>query len=246
MTSKAGLSYIMTETAFSYPDIPVGTIALVGGFGSGKTEVAVNLTRHLAQQETTPTAIVDLDLVNPYFRSREAMKEMEALGVHVIVPRGGQFYADLPILLPEIRGAIESRVGRLVLDVGGDAQGARALGSLADALAAGPYEMLMVLNSFRPFTSDVAGSMETMRRIETTTQLKFTGLVVNSHMLEETTPEIVLDGYRLGQAVSRESGLPVVFLSAKADVLDKLKPSDIACPVLPLSRSMLKPWERKK
>lgn len=229
----------------SYPRISKRIMALVGGFGSGKTEVSVNLAKYLASDREAPVTIADFDLVNPYFRTREAVTEMEAMGIRVIVPRGGQFYADLPILLPEIKGAVEKVDGILILDIGGDAQGTRALGSLAEVFIPGEYDMWMVLNSRRPQTSDSAGCLETMKRIEHSARLKFTGLVSNSHMIEETDIDVLMEGYRLARAVGEKTGLPLVFLSAKGSLLDRIDTSVFECPILPLTRSMLKPWERK-
>jgi hypothetical protein len=245
VNATENLQMITPQNSYAYPQFSSGIIVVVGGFGSGKTEVAVNLARYLAKAERGRLAIADLDLVNPYFRSREAKSEMEAIGVKVIAPRGGNFYADLPILMPEIRGAIEDRNGRIILDVGGDEQGSRALGSLSDAFPPGEYEMIMILNSRRPFTSDVAGSLKTMARIEAASKLKFTGLVSNSHLIEETTVEILMEGYKLAQDVSRATGLPVKFISAKWETLAQLDLEKVRCPILPLARSMLKPWERK-
>jgi len=238
----------MTDTAhIRYPSVSKRVIVIVGGFGSGKTEVAVNFVKYLASiEKDTPPAIVDLDLVNPYFRSREAIAEMEALGVNVIVPRGGHYYADLPILLPEVRGLIEEGGSKVILDVGGDAQGTRALGSMADAFDPDDYEMWMVLNSRRPATTDAAVSIKTMARIELTAKIKFTGLIANSHMIDDTDEEVLLEGYKLGQDVSGETGLPLVFLSAKRRVLEGMDIGVFECPILPLTRSMLKPWERKE
>lgn len=237
MTDKSGLRY---------PDLKKRIIAIVGGFGSGKTEVSVNLAKYFAAIEKALVTIVDLDLVNPYFRSREAIGELEAMGISAIAPRGGQFYADLPILMPEVKGAIEKSNGKLILDVGGDAQGARALGSLAESVNLGDYEMLMVLNVRRPQTDSVAGCLKTIERIELTARLKFTGLISNTHMIDETTPEILIEGYHLACEVSRASGLPLQFVSAKRRVLDMTDTSVFDCPVLPMTRSMLKPWERKE
>jgi hypothetical protein len=228
-----------------YPAFSRRIIIIVGGFGSGKTEVSVNLTKYLVGIDSIPPAIIDLDLVNPYFRSREAEAEMEAMGIKVIVPRGGNFFADLPILLPEVKGAVESGSGRVILDVGGDAQGARALGSLAEVFTPGDYDMLMVLNSRRPFTGDVAGCRKVMNRIELTAKMQFTGLISNSHMIEETDPEVLWEGYHLALEVGRDMGLPLAFVSAKKEVLEKMDTTGFACPILPLTRSMLKPWERK-
>jgi len=234
------------EVKIRYPSITHPLTIIVGGFGSGKTEVSVNLAKFLASTQDLPVSIVDLDLVNPYFRSRETVKEMEALGVRAIAPSGGQFYADLPILMPEIKGVIEKHEGRVILDVGGDAQGTRALGSLSGEFEADSYEMLMVLNSRRPQTSDVEGSLKTMQRIEQTARLKFTGLISNSHMLDATDGEILIEGYNLAKEVSARTGLPVAFVSAKNDVLKSMDAGVFGCPLLPLTRSMLKPWERKK
>jgi hypothetical protein len=229
-----------------YPAINKRVVAFVGGFGSGKTEVSVNFAKFLRTTSHDKITIADLDLVNPYFRSREATQEMEAMGIRVISPTGGQFYADLPILLPSVKGAIENPDGRLVLDVGGDSQGTKALGSLSGDFDVDDYDMLMVLNSRRPQTADVAGSLNTMARIETSARLKFTGLVSNSHMIDDTDFEVIREGYELAREISRESGLPIAFISAKGSVLKNIDVTLFKCPILPLTRSMLKPWERRE
>ncbi|UCD18574.1 MAG: hypothetical protein JSV44_06630 [Candidatus Zixiibacteriota bacterium] len=229
-----------------YPSFSKRIIALVGGFGSGKTEVSINLAKYLVRSHNFPVTLVDLDLVNPYFRSREAITEMETLGVELIAPRGGKFYADLPILLPQVRGLIEGHEGMLILDVGGDAQGTRALGSMSGIFPQGKYEMLMVLNSRRPQTFDVVGCIKTMDRIAHSSKLRFTGLISNTHLIDETDEEILLEGFHLAREVSRESGLPVVFVSAKRGILDRMDTAIFGCPVLPLDRSLLKPWELKE
>ena len=244
MAVVAEMSGAVTE--WCYPDTDREIIIIVGGFGSGKTEVAVNLAAFFMRANRSPVTLVDLDLVNPYFRSREAKNELTALGIEMIAPEGGKFYADLPILLPRVRGLIEAHSGLLILDVGGDAQGARALGSMAGLFAPDGYEMLMVLNSRRPQTSDAAGCLKAMSRVETAASLKFTGLIANSHMIDETEPEVVLEGYRLVREVSEKTGLPIFAASAKKSVLDRIDRPSLPCPVLPLSRSLLKPWERKE
>ncbi len=229
-----------------YPSTSKRIIAIVGGFGSGKTEISVNLAKYLAATEKSIVSIIDLDLVNPYFRSREVVDELEALGIKMIAPRGGQSYADLPILLPEVKGALEQRDGRLILDIGGDAQGTKAFGSLTDTIDISDYEMLMVLNSRRPQTDNPDGCIKIMERIELSARLKFTGLIANSHMIDETDEAVVIEGYNLARKVGEATGLPLVFLSAKSDVLSGMDTSLLECPILPMTRSMLKPWEEKK
>lgn len=220
-------------------------IIFAGAFGSGKTEVAVNYSLHLAVSGNSHVNIVDLDIVNPYFRSREAAIEMETYGINVIMPHSDLCHADLPVILPEIKGTIERGEGPVVLDVGGDDLGARVLSSLADAFKPGEYEFLMVLNANRPFTSDVDGSLRMMKEIETASRLNFSGIVSNTHLIDETTTKTIIDGFALAREVGIRAGIPVVFVSAMAEIVEQLEPSAIPIPVFSLSRRMLKPWEHK-
>lgn len=232
------------NTVIYYPVFDKQIIAIVGGFGSGKTEVSVNLAKYLVATQETPVTIVDLDLVNPYFRSREAITELEKLGVRAVAPQGGQFYADLPILLPEVKGVIEDPEGFLILDVGGDAQGSKALGSLSVEFKPGSYEMLMVVNSRRPATSSIESSLGTMGRIEMSSHLEFTGLISNSHLINETDFAIIKEGYDLAGGIARAKNIPLRFISAKKNLIKDRRMETLNCPILPLTRSMLKPWER--
>lgn len=219
---------------------------IVGGYGSGKSEVSVNLARHLALDKSfseRPISILDLDIVNPYFRSREAAAELEKLGICSINPEGSQFYADLPIILPQIRGAIESAKGTIICDVGGDDVGARVLSSLATSFDASTYDMILVLNANRPFTSDFDGCLKTISEIETSSRLKFTGIISNTHLMDDTNEEIVMQGIKLSKEVSEQTGLKLFFVSAEQKILEKINSANIDIPVLPLNRSLLKPWE---
>jgi len=221
-------------------------LTIVGGYGSGKSEVAVNLARQLAENQPEPVAIVDLDIVNPYFRSREAAARLEELGIRAINPKGSQFYAELPIILPEIKGAIQQHDGFVVLDVGGDDVGARVLSSFADAFDDIEYELFLVLNAYRPFTSTVETAMKVIKEIEESSRLKFTGIISNTHLLENTTVENVYEGYELARKVSEKLGVPIVFVSALRDIAQKIDNKMIDIPVLPLHRYLLKPWEREE
>ena len=225
-------------------DMPINII--VGGYGSGKSEVSVNLARYLVLDKSftaRPISILDLDIANPYFRSREASAELEKLGISPINPVGAQYYADLPIILPQIRGAIESTNGTIICDVGGDDVGARVLSSLATSFNSSTYDMIMVLNANRPFTSDLRGCLKTMAEIEASSRLKFTGIISNTHLMDDTNEAEVQKGINLSLEVSKETGLKIFFVSAEVNVLKKIKFTDIDIPVLPLNRSLLKPWE---
>jgi hypothetical protein len=224
-------------------------VLIVGNYGSGKTEVAVNLAIRLCKQH--PVAIVDLDIVNPYFRCREARMEMEECGIRVINPEGEYHSADLPIILPEVRGAVLEGEGTLICDVGGDDVGARVLSSLADVFADRPYTMLQILNAKRPFTETVEGCLKIGREIEAASRLRIDGLVSNTHLMEDTDVETVLGGLRLARQVGGEAGLPVAFVTANETLRDRLDKNGglgaeaAECPVLWIKRRMLPPWKLK-
>lgn len=228
-------------------------VLIVGNYGSGKTEVAVNLAIQLSGRQDV--CIVDLDIVNPYFRCREAREEMQQHGIRVVNPEGEFHSADLPIILPEVRGAVSGGQETLICDVGGDDVGARVLSSLADAFADQPYTMLQVLNARRPFTETVEGCLKIGREIEAASRLRITGLVSNTHLLEETDLSTIVDGLRQARDVGKAAGLPVVFVTANEelrddrdaigasgirDVFDK---ETAGCPVLWIKRRMLPPWK---
>lgn len=215
---------------------------LVGGYGSGKTEVTVNLALQLAAAGRR-VEVADLDIVNPYFRSRQVRQLMEEHGIRVVVPPGAQAHADLPIVLPEIRGMLHPRQGTNVLfDVGGDDVGARVLSSLRPALGDAPYELWQVVNANRPFTDSVAGCQAMRRAVEGSSRLRVTGLVANTHLIDETTPEGILAGWRLVQAVARETGLPVRCVAVLEGLVDDPALAAIDAPMLRLVRRMLPPW----
>ncbi len=226
------------------PSFSKRILIIVGGYGSGKSEVSINLARQIALSQPEKVFIADLDIVNPYFRSREAAERLSELGIQPINPTGAQFHADLPIILPEIRGTIERDDGIVILDVGGDDVGAKVLGSLEDAISGQKYELLLVLNANRPFTSDIKSCLSMISQIEKSSGLKMTGIISNTHLLEDTTPESVINGLTLSIEVSKQIGLPVVFVSALKEVLDKTNFENVNVPVLALDRYLLKPWER--
>lgn len=219
-------------------------IVVVGGLGSGKSEIAVNLAYYLSQAQPEQVRIADLDIHNPYFRSREAAQELEALGIKTLLPPGDQVHADLPIIIPEIKGAVMQAKDKLILDVGGDDTGARVLSSLAEAFKPGKYDLLLVLNSNRPFTADLTQSLKMITEIEASSRLKFTGIISNTHLMGDTTAETVLDGVRLSEEVGVSTGLPIAFVAVTSEIAKTLDPSSLNHPLLILNRSLLKPWEK--
>lgn len=215
----------------------------VGPYGSGKTEVAVDRARAWAAAGRR-VAIIDLDLVNPYFRSRELQAALEAEGVSVVAPAGELRDADLPIITPRVRGALSDPDTMVVLDVGGDDAGARALSQFAPAIPADGYQAFLVLNDRRPWTGTVEGIRTVLHRIEEAARLRITALVSNPNLGKETTPEIVAAGHALILEAGRALGLPVAFLCVAADLVEHLPPEAAAgTDVVPLTFQLGHPWD---
>ena len=216
-------------------------VALVGNYGSGKTEIAVHLALQLADQGVA-VQIADLDLVNPYFRCREAREVMEERGIRAVFPDESLVWADLPIVLPEVRGMLRPPPGTVSLfDVGGDDVGARVLASVGKGLEDGEYELWQVINAQRPFTRDVDGCLKMQREIEAASRWRVTGLVSNAHLMEETTLQTVIDGWSLTDEVARACGRPVRAVAVAAECVDDPRLRALDTPLLPLQRRMLPP-----
>ena len=195
---------------------------LCGHYGSGKTNVAVGIATELRRSYDTVT-VADLDIVNPYFRTKDSEKFFAEQGIRLICSPYANSNVDIPALPQEMYALTDDRSMRAVLDIGGDDRGALVLGRLAPGiLAEDDYEMLMVINCYRPLTRDTASTMEVMREIEMAGGIRFTGLINNSNLGELTTPDDVLASVGYAEEVSRLSGLPVVMTSVRADLYDKV------------------------
>lgn len=195
---------------------------LCGHYGSGKTNVAVNLAFKLREQHERVT-VADLDIVNPYFRTKDSMKEFDERGIRLICSPYANSNVDIPALPQELYSVTDDKGQTVVLDIGGDDRGALALGRLAEQIKAeGDYAMLMVINRFRPLTPDVPSTLEVMREIEAACGIPFTGLVNNSNLGEETTAADVLGSMTYANEVSKATGLPLVMTTVKDDLYDAL------------------------
>lgn len=224
------------------PHLAASRVTLfTGNFGSGKTEVALNFSLAAAIHEPG-VRVADLDIVNPYFRSRDVTEYMAARGVQVIAPAGGLRHADLPVILPEVRGLIEDHGARAVLDVGGDPVGARVLGSFHGSFDEAEMDLVVVLNGNRPFTDTPQGCVKMIRDIEDASRLRVTAIVGNTHLMDLTTEGTVLAGEALVLEVSALTGLPIRFETAARHVIDAWSGPGPGLPVLPIERHMLPPW----
>ncbi len=199
---------------------PKRIMIFCGHYGSGKTNIAVNFALHLKQTHEK-VAIIDLDIVNPYFRTLDSRKELEAAGVELICSEYAGSNLDIPALPAAMQRPIADRGTYCVLDIGGDDQGAVALGRFADQIKAeGDYEMLFVASFFRPLTRTAEEALEVMRDIENACHLPFTGIVNNSNVGDATAVEDILSGLEKAKQLSALSGLPLVMTTVREDFAD--------------------------
>ncbi|MBQ1553770.1 MAG: hypothetical protein IIZ66_09495 [Clostridia bacterium] len=193
-----------------------------GHYGSGKTNVAVNYA--VALSRSGPTAIADLDIVNPYFRTKDAEKVLKENGIRLIASDYAESNVDLPALPADAYSLIDDRSVKAVIDVGGDDRGALALGRYAPGIKAeNDYRMLLVVNMYRPLTSTPEDCAAIMREIRQAAGIDFTGIVNNSNLGEETTADVVLRSAEFANGLSRLTGLPVVMTAVEKSVAPRLE-----------------------
>lgn len=191
-----------------------------GHYGTGKTNVAVNAALKMAG-EGAPTTVADLDIVNPYFRTLDSADSFEQAGIRLICSKFANSNVDIPSLPPDLYAITDDKSRRVVVDVGGDDSGAMVLGRLAPAITAeDDYEMLLVVNRYRPMTPDIPSTVEVMGEIEAASHLHFTGIVNNSNLGAETTAETVLSSTAYAAELAQATGLPL----AATTVADHLYP----------------------
>ena len=196
---------------------------LCGHYGSGKTNVAVNMA-YDQKVKYDRVAIADLDIVNPYFRTKDSAKDFDALGIELIASEYAGSNVDIPALPQQIYSICDQKDKQVIIDVGGDDRGAYALGRISPAiLEENNYEMLFVINCFRPLTRDAESTIEVMREIEYAAKIKFTAIVNNSNLGEETTKDDVLSSISYAEEISQKTGLPIKCTSVYNKLYDDLK-----------------------
>ena len=195
---------------------------LAGHYGSGKTNIAVNLAEELKKQRDN-VAIADLDIVNPYYRTLDSKDRLDHAGIRLIVSRYANSNLDIPALPQSMYAVTDDKSLSCIIDVGGDDRGALALGRLAPKIREeNDYDMFLVVNRFRPLTRTAAEVLEVLTEIEYAGGLKFTGIINNSNLGAETTAETVLSSVDYGRQCSEATGLPVVFTSVEASLAAEL------------------------
>ena len=220
-----------------------GIVIIVGNYGSGKTEVSINLAVH-RKRAGVDVRIADLDLVNPYFRTREAKAPLAKLGIEVVLPAEKYLQADLPILSPLVAGMIRQPSELALLDVGGDDVGATVLATLEDEFKDKSLRVLQVVNPLRPFTETIEGCLKIRAEIEKASRLSIDGLIGNANLMDETTSDHIYDGYDFVRTLSDRSGLPIEFITVARALLPLIDPRRFSCAVLPIERQLVPPWQK--
>lgn len=193
-----------------------------GHYGSGKTNIAVNYALKL-KKEGKEVRIADLDIVNPYFRTKDSASELAAAGIELISPAFANTNVDLPALPAEVYSLMQNKNNFAVLDIGGDDRGAYALGRYREyILEENDYEMIFVANFYRPLTTTPEEALEVMREIEAACKLPFTAIVNNSNLGNSTIPEDIEKTDSKARELSQISGLPILFTSVEEKIAENV------------------------
>jgi hypothetical protein len=209
---------IMTNINLSSP-----IIVVTGHFGTGKTNIAVNLALEAGRRGVAPVSIVDLDIVNPFFRTADNAALLESRGIRAILPVFAGSNVDIPALSPEVN-AVFNLGGLAVFDVGGDDSGAIALALFADKIKAAGYVMYYVVSRYRPLTAAPEAAAELLGGIEKSSGLKVTGIINNSNIGEESTAEGFAASFEYADRVAALAGVPVAAHCATREVWERMDP----------------------
>ena len=195
---------------------------ILGHYGSGKTNIAVNLAVAY-RREKDNVAIADLDIVNPYFRTKDSLDLLQEKGIRLIVSEYANSNVDIPALPQDMYAVTDDKTLTCILDIGGDDRGALVLGRLRpEIVKENDYEMLLVINMYRPLTADVPSTLEVMAEIEAAANMRFTGIINNSNLGRETTAADVLASLPYAEEVAKRTGLPLVMTTVEENVAKEL------------------------
>ena len=209
---------------------------VMGHYGSGKTFVAVNYALALAKQNK-PVSIYDLDIVNPYFRTVDALETLDKSGVELVVSPFAETNVDIPAMNAKSYKMVDDKSRYAVADIGGDDRGALALGRFTDKIKEeNDYDALFVLNCFRPETRTIEGALEIKAEIERTGKLPFTAIVNNANLGPETSVEDILKGLEFVKEFSKITSLPIKYTAVRRDLIadERIKTLKNVLPIDPI------------
>jgi hypothetical protein len=211
-----------------------------GAFGTGKTEIAINLAIRLHDEGPAPVTLVDLDIVNLYFRSRQKAYELERIGIRVISSIEGMENADLPALSPEINACFDRKDGPVVFDLGGSDLGGIVAAYLHRGFAGEPTRHWLVVNPYRPFNQTAEATIDMAERIVARSRLPITGMIANPHLIGETTADVIREGFAEVRKITR---FPLVCLAVMEEFHAPGRFDDLGVPVMVIRKQMKQPWE---
>ena len=185
--------------------------------------------------------MADMDIVNPFFRSVDAKSALESKGIKVIAPIYANTNVDVPVVGPEISVALRHNTRRVILDVGGDEDGAKVLGRYYHEIDKNDYDMFFVFNRSRPMTTNLDDSIKYIREIEGASRLKISGIINNTHYLEETTVDDIMHGLELSREITKGTGIPI-FATCVMEGMEKQLEGKIDHSIIVLRKSILLPF----
>lgn len=221
-------------------------IAVTGALGSGKTELTVSLASMMAESGVGVT-LADMDIINPYFCLRALSGDIMKENLSVLTPPGNIKWGDMSYIDPQIRTKIDDLSSRLILDVGGDSQGALALKQFEPEIIKAGYDLIFVINPYRTHTKTFPEIAEMKDKLEATCGLKVNLIVANPHLLDATSAKECAEGMLLVDDFSKKMGIPMFFGIVEESIsldVKMLLPDNI--PIWILQREVLLPWEKGK
>lgn len=228
---------------FFQPENLGNFIIVSGHYGCGKTNLSLNLARSLSKKGGV--TLVDLDIVNPYFRSSDYPEWVKQLGIHLVAPQFAHSNLDIPSLPAEVQSVFEREEGTVIVDVGGDDAGATALGRFAPILQKrqGGYQMLYIINQYRPQTKTSEDAAQLLKEIEAASRLKATGIINNSHLQGLTRLTDVLSSLPFAEKTAGLLGLPLLATTLPSPLQSELPQEDIPGILYPVEVVVTAPWQ---
>lgn len=206
---------------------------IIGAYGSGKSEVSVNLALNMRRKNPDQKVLLaDLDIVNPFYRSSDAAKELEKNDIRLISPMYANSNVDAPVLSGEVYVIFDDDSYMGVFDIGGEDMGATILGSMKSRLDQTDAELLMAVNTRRPFTSTADEIIVMASELQDASKLKIKGFINNTNILEQTTYEDILEGEKILKEVSERTGIPVVLTTFMEGVVQDDQISNLGTPAV--------------
>ncbi|QVK19123.1 ATP-binding protein [Mycoplasmatota bacterium] len=214
---------------------------IVGHYGSGKSEFSVNFAKKLKKNKKE-VCLADLDIVNPYFRSREARLSLMNLGIAVVSDTLNSVKGlDMPYLSPAIKGQIVHNKNNLILDCGGDEVGVRVLKQFYNEIIERDFEIYMVINVYRPETSNVEAIIKMKNQLENEIGLPIKGYINNSNFLRQTSVDDIIYSDKILKEVSEITQVPILYVSALEKLIKQL-PNDVSGERFILNLSLRNDW----